>query len=360
MPGVSVVIPVRDGLPYIREALASVFAQSYSDFEVIVVNDGSTDGTAEYLASVDDARLKVIHCDRKGVSAALNAGLAVAAAPLVARMDADDVMLPERLEIQHRYMFEHPEVTVCGSGIEEIDADGNTLRFTRYPVEDAQIRFGLLRGFAFAHPAVMYRRDAVLAVGGYRIEFSAAQDQHLWWSLARFGILANIPDVLLRYRNWNNSISGSRGDEQRQIARDIATSQLVQLEFAPNEDEANACLRCIGSMHEKTYERLSRRDAKYFVKIINNFFNYDRVAVDSGSGWQASLRREFRSAFVYRADRCPRFSIERFRWLFLAGRIDFDVVAELRRCLLTPGRVLRQLLRPAALNCENSRRAGNQ
>ena len=142
---VSVVMPVRDGERFVAEAIGSVLGQTVSDLELIVVDDGSTDSTPALLAGVADPRVRVLTQPPSGLAPALNAGCAEAAAPVIARMDADDVALPDRLEWQLAFLDAHPDVALLGGGIVLVDEEGR--EFDREP--------------AAAAPALVDRNDLV-------------------------------------------------------------------------------------------------------------------------------------------------------------------------------------------------------
>jgi glycosyltransferase involved in cell wall biosynthesis len=215
-PAVSVVLPVHNGAAFLAAALDSVLAQSVRDFECIVIDDGSTDATPAMLAEVAraDARLRVVRIEHAGIVAGLNRGLAEARAPLIMRMDADDVALPDRMARQAAFLQAHPEVAVVGGAIELIDRAGRRLRRVAYPTDPAAIAAALPRGAPLAHPAVMMRRDAVRGCGGYRPQFQYAEDYDLWLRIAERAQIANLPEVVLRYRNHSQKLSVRRASQQ--------------------------------------------------------------------------------------------------------------------------------------------------
>jgi glycosyltransferase involved in cell wall biosynthesis len=202
MPIVSVVLPVRDGAPYIAASIESILNQTLSDLELIVVDDGSRDQSPEIIAQIAarDGRIRVLRQEGAGIVPALQAALAVAEAELVARMDADDLALPERLERQLSALRNHPQSAVVGAACELIDRRGMPLRQQQYPTSPEAIRKALSSGNCIAHPTVLMRKKAVLDVGGYRAQFLLCEDYDLWLRLSEHYDLLNLPEPLLKYR----------------------------------------------------------------------------------------------------------------------------------------------------------------
>ena len=214
VPRVSIVMAVHDGARWLREAVDSALGQTLDDLELIVVDDGSTDATAEILASYGDRRLSVVRQPRAGLTRSLNRGLRVAAAPLVARLDADDVALPERLARQVAFLDAHPEVGVLGTGCREIGAGGEPRGVYAPPADDAAIRRALIRRNPFVHSSVVMRRRAVEEVGGYDETVAVAQDYELWLRLSRVTRLANLPEPLVLRRLAPDRVSVARDTER--------------------------------------------------------------------------------------------------------------------------------------------------
>jgi hypothetical protein len=202
VPVVTVVLPVFNAEPYLDEALASILGQSLADFELIAINDGSTDGSGRILTehAARDARIHVVSLENRGLSRSLNEGLKAARANYVAIMNADDVALPDRLSKQAAFLDAHPSVAAVGGQVRLMLADGKVGPATRLPQPPAAIRSFLNQTSPFAHPAVMLRRQAALAAGGYRPQIQPAEDLDLWLRLAERYDLANLPDVVLHYR----------------------------------------------------------------------------------------------------------------------------------------------------------------
>lgn len=219
---VSVLLPVHDGMPYLPECLASLFRQTFTDFELVVVDDESTDDTAAFLSTITDPRLRYCHVSRRGQALAMNYGLQVARAPLIARIDSDDLAEPTRLERQYAYMQAHPQCVLLGCDCWLIDRDDAVLGPLEFPRTDTALRWLLLLGCHVLHPGVLFRREAVLKCGGYDPAFESAEDYALWTLLAEHGQLATYPEKLMRYRRHDRTVTATKAEVQHRNASAIA------------------------------------------------------------------------------------------------------------------------------------------
>jgi glycosyltransferase involved in cell wall biosynthesis len=215
-PAVSVIMPVRNGAEWLAEAVASVRAQDFGDFEFLIVDDGSDDGTAAMLSgfAAADQRIRLLRQAPRGLVEALNNAIAKARAPYLARLDADDRARPDRLGKQLAFMQGHPEIGLVGTFAERIDAAGNVVGRLAPPTDPVRLARVLARTNPFIHSSVMMRTALVRRLGGYRAAFRAAEDYDLWLRLAEAGGIANLADYLTQYR-WHES-NLSRRDAIRQ------------------------------------------------------------------------------------------------------------------------------------------------
>jgi hypothetical protein len=215
-PQVSVVLPVWNGERYLRAAIESVLAQDFPDFELIVIDDGSTDGTAEILRSfTGEPRLIVRTQPNAGIVGARNAGLRAAGAEFIAFLDADDIALPGRLSKQLAFLRAHPEVAAVGTAITHISAEGVVLRTQVFPSGARRTAAALRISCALAQPSVMLRREAALGVGGYRETFrQGAEDYDLWLRLSERHAMDNLPEALTLYRIHGASATQTYASEQ--------------------------------------------------------------------------------------------------------------------------------------------------
>lgn len=213
-PAVSVLMGVWNGAPRVREAVESVLGQTMGDLELIVIDDGSVDATPAVLQSFADPRLRIERRARGGLTSALNRALRLARGSLVARLDADDVALPERLERQRAFLEAHPEVGLLGTGAREIDPGGREIATIRPPTDDAAIRCALIRRNPFVHSSVMMRRAAVESAGGYDPAFPVAQDYDLWMRMSRVTHMANLAEPLVVRRILPGRVTATRDTER--------------------------------------------------------------------------------------------------------------------------------------------------
>ena len=222
MSSLSVLLPVHNCRRYLAAAIASISAQTHRDFEFLIVDDGSTDGSAAVIdrAAAYDPRIRVIRRPNTGIVGALNDGLAAATGEFIARMDGDDLAEPERFAAQLAYLTARPDCVAVGSAVWFIDPAGAVLDLYSPPLGHAAIEEQLLcgNGGALIHPALLLRRSAILAAGGYRREYDRAEDLDLFLRLTRQGTLANLAAPLLRYRLHAASTNFVHREQQRTLS----------------------------------------------------------------------------------------------------------------------------------------------
>jgi len=221
-PLISVLMPVRNAEAFLPEALQSLLSQTYADFEILIINDGSTDGGMEWIAAVDDSRIRILGDERQlGIAARLNQGIEAANGKYIARMDADDLCAPDRLERQVRRMETDPAIDVLGTAAAYIDERGEVVGAPRpAPYDDRCIKWRMLTSNCIIHPSVMLR-GSVVKEHRYSEDCAYAQDFDLWLRLAVKGFrFANLPEVLLLQRRHSTTVSVVRRKEQIECAAD--------------------------------------------------------------------------------------------------------------------------------------------
>ena len=206
---ITVLMSVYNGMPYLKNAIDSILQQTFSDFEFLIFDDASTDGTSQVLAqyALKDKRIKIITNDRNyGLGTNLAKGVEMAQTPWIARMDADDIAFPNRLELQLDYIINHPSVSVLGGYAIDIDGQGKTVSERKVPTCDRQIK-KLVWTNPFIHGTVLLHRESILKVGSYSNQLAKRQDYELWFRCTKADLqFANLPTPLIYYRFTDNTL----------------------------------------------------------------------------------------------------------------------------------------------------------
>jgi glycosyltransferase involved in cell wall biosynthesis len=217
MKKVSVLIPVHGDGQFLTESLDSIYNQEFSEvytYDVIVVLDRVSDDVRKILDNYKKNDFLVIESPSDGIVAALNAGIDSAKGEFIARLDADDQMLPNRLIKQVEYLISHENVLVVGSQVNLIDSKGNYISESRYETDPSDIRRLMKVSCQISHPTTMYRKSALIEIKGYRDFYRNAEDYDLWVRLLRLGDIAILDEPLLNYRIHENQISVTKAREQ--------------------------------------------------------------------------------------------------------------------------------------------------
>jgi glycosyltransferase involved in cell wall biosynthesis len=205
---ITILMPAYNAAPYIGEAIASVLTEQSPDFELLIIDDGSTDNTIDIINKTGDKRIRVIQQQHKGVAAALNNGLQEATGEYIARFDADDICLPGRLETQLQFLKANNDYVICGGEAEYIDEKGEHLfNFTCPANTHEEIISVLYQHCPFIHSSVMYRKDSILKAGGYSSDAHNFEDHLLWTRLVDHGKMINIRQQLIKVRFNPSSVT---------------------------------------------------------------------------------------------------------------------------------------------------------
>jgi glycosyltransferase involved in cell wall biosynthesis len=209
MPLVSVILPVYNGAAYLREAIECILDQTYSNFELIIINDGSKDNSAVIIEQFYDPRIRFYRQTNQGLAATLNRAIGLAKGEYIARQDQDDISLPQRFEKQVAFLLKHPEHGMIGTWAEIMVGEMETKRVHRHPTDDLTLKFELLFTNPFVHSSMMIRREVFDRVGLYSTDSSRQppEDFELWSRVARVYQVANIPEILHMYREVPHSMS---------------------------------------------------------------------------------------------------------------------------------------------------------
>lgn len=235
-PLVSVVIPVHNGEKYIKEALESCINQTYSTLEIIVVDDESTDTTLDILKEYEkkDNRIKAISVSKQnGLGNVINIGIRQSKGEYIARMDADDVMYPTRLEKQTEYLENNPDCVAVGGQIDIIDVDSKITGHREYAIEDKDIKKNMFLFQPFAHPAVTMRKSAVESVGLYPENMWKVEDVKFFFLLSQKGLYHNLSDTVLKYRMTFNTESQSKMVDHFKKTNEVRNWAIKELGIKP-------------------------------------------------------------------------------------------------------------------------------
>lgn len=250
-PKISVLISAYNSEKYIEQALKSIYNQTYQDFEVIIVDDGSTDRTSEILLNLKDSRTCIYrNPENLGLTKSLNIGLKLCRGEYVARMDADDISYPQRFEKQIEFLKENPDCIVLGCWCDRIDSNGKIHgAYDRRPTKPTDIRRRLLYGNCIAHPTAMALRALLVEVGGYNEKYAYAQDHDLWLRLSERGQIHNIDEYLFGLRFWPENITAKERGQQYKFSK-LAIQEALQRRKLAGPGSAVECQQEVELVHK--------------------------------------------------------------------------------------------------------------
>lgn len=334
LPMISVVVPVHNGARWIGETLASLYAQSESDFEIVLVDDASSDELLQVLAEHPDPRLRITHLARNvGVSAARNHGIDLARGRYIAFCDADDLCLPDRFVRQLAFLKQHPDIGLCGSAFTTFDTADRETVFNSASSEE--IRRTLMHRNSFGLSTVMARAD-VLKAHRFDQSLNVAEDYELWTRLAGLGVqLANLPDSLVRYRLHLQQASRHKSAWLDQVARRVRSLYCAAL---LGDAALQARLRagnlglddlelaaCAIARHVSGTARLEARDFRFMLAWV-----YQQLPQHGVRAWWRWTRIQRQLGLAL--DSNYRLNIAVLAWLPSAlGRKYFETLIKLKR-----------------------------
>ena len=271
-PAISVVMVTRNVERFLAEAIESILGQTFQDLEFIIVDFGSTDKSREIASSygIKDNRIRFQQIPPRTLSEARNAACHLARGKYVAVMDSDDVAIPDRLRWQFDYMEKYPSVGLLGGATEWIDAKGRSLYIDRFPLTDREIRDAFSEGCPYCQPTVLFRNEAFLLAGGYRAVFGQSEDYDLWLRIAEHFEIANLGQVVHKYRIHPGQISMRRRKEQ---TLSILAAQISARErLKGNPDPLNTCTEITPA----TIAALGVSEAQQESKIVTGYRHWIR------------------------------------------------------------------------------------
>jgi glycosyltransferase involved in cell wall biosynthesis len=336
VPRVSVVMPVYNGEEHLDDAIASILNQTFEDLELIVLDDGSTDGTPARLDAWTgrDPRVRVHRLEHGGIVAALNRGCALARAPYLARMDADDLAFPDRLAKQVGFLDQHPDIAAVGGSIEYVLDEGRRIRLKSVPTDPSEIASRLLAGkHCFVHPTVVMRKGVFEAAGGYRASFEWAEDYDLWLRMAERSDLANIADAVLTKRVHSSQLSAQRMEQG--IVRFLGAQAAARIRRVSGRDPigdepvTRATLERLGVSEEIVREHVVQAYKNHFraFREAGNPAGALRLFREHSTSWR--VRRALRNDYTHALLRQAKRDWGESRWLK-------GLLSAARACLAQP------------------------
>lgn len=273
VPRLSVVMSVFNGEKYLCEAVNSVLNQTFSDFELIIIDDGSVDNTFNLISSFHDRRIRCLrNTQNLGLISSLNIGLSLVSSKYIARMDADDIALPRRFEEQISFLEENPQVGLLGSAYDVIDDLGVVVGHSELPLRDLTIRWNLLFNNSFCHSTLLMRKLALDAVGGLYRNYILAEDYHLVSQITKVCKVANLSNVLVRWRRSDKQISVTGRSELEKTAARISRENINYLMGYHFISESEA----MKLYHLLTVNELATKtDIKLLYKIIQLYGEFE-------------------------------------------------------------------------------------
>jgi len=285
-PLVTVLLSVYNGERFLRESVESILGQTFTDFEFLIVDDASTDSTALILTEYAgrESRIRLVHNPGNlGLTRSLNRGLALAAGKYVARQDADDVSLPERLQRQVEFLEEHEDIAVLGTCLEIIDEEGKLLATRRLATESDEIEAELLlKNNALLHTSVAIRKSALLETGGYDERIQFAQDYELWWRVSKKWKLANLPEVLVKWRESSQRISSVH--RRQQLNSMFETSLKIVSERTGGKAPARQAYEKFWWAYHGYLDEFDSEDIKALTSLWDEVYRADRKMELTRSG----------------------------------------------------------------------------
>ena len=272
-PIVSVIMPVYNAEAYLKKAIESILFQTYQNIEFIIIDDCSVDDSKKIISEFEDSRIKIIlNNNNLGISASLNKGINASIGKYIARMDADDISLPERIKTQVKYMEKHPKIGLVGTGYYLSDEKGKRKKKYIYPSENFDLRWRLLSGPIFPHPTVMIRKKILMSKKlKYNENLKWAQDYELWTKLLRHTNATNLNKALIEYRQHPHAVSYSKIMIQNNTRYSISANVLSDL-----LGESSISLKRV-----KIFEKITKFQLKTLsVSELENGFTFFEIVLN--------------------------------------------------------------------------------
>ena len=319
-PPVSVITVVHNGMPYLPATVDSMLAQSFGDFEYVIVDDGSNDGTTEYLKGIVDRRVRIVQCEKIGLANVRNVAVETARGEFLGNIDADDLAYPQRLEKQVEFLIENRDHVVVGSQAHLIDPDDRIIGERRNPCGDATLRFQILFGCPFVHPTTTYRRDATLRCGRFLPKYNYTEDYEFWTRLAMEGRLANLDEHLVGYRIHPKSVTTQHSEVHTRHSCEFVAEYAGRLGIEIDRETQGELYRFLQSGTPPGES--SPNDLVDCYRTIRAWFCRS-VPMDAELERQFQfIQQRLRWICLEKASACWHRPLQAWRWVRLAGGFD--------------------------------------
>lgn len=318
-PTITVLMPVYNCEEYIFESVESILNQTYKNFEFLIIDDCSTDRTVEICKAFNDERIVIIKKEENsGYTTSLNYGLSIAKGKYIARMDGDDISLPERFEKQISFMKSNRDVVVCGSAYSII----GTNQLINVPENNEQIKVALLKGNCMAHPSVMIRKEKLQELNlSYDLSKEPSEDYDLWVRLVASSKIHNLQEILLKYRVHTAQVSQKRKQQQRESTFSSKLQMLQYLKFPFDDKEYELMMNIIGGS-----KFLSVDEIKEFNVLKSKLISFNSGDFFDSDGFEKYLfelqKQSFKNYFVHRKKYNPMIF---FQYFFNKNKFDFKL-----------------------------------
>ena len=234
---VSVIMSVYNGAKYLQDSIGSILDQTFPNFEFVIINDGSTDDTAKILEDIKDHRIVLLNQKNCGLTKSLNRGASISKGTYIARQDADDISLPDRLELQVKFLNENPHIGFTGCAYSLVDENGSQLKIIETKNNPESLKSTLLKRNIVAHGSCMYRKDLFNGIGGYREEFRYAQDIDLWLRMSEHSLPGWVEfQPLYKQRVHLNSVGREKNNFQKKFAETAVRAAVLRIKGASDHE----------------------------------------------------------------------------------------------------------------------------
>lgn len=317
-PEITVLMSVYNGERYLKEAVESILNQTYKDFEFLIINDGSTDLSKNIILSYNDLRIRLIDNENNiGLTRSLNKGLKLARGKYIARMDADDVSMPERFEAQINFMENHPDVGLLGSWVEVINEEDKIIDIWELPETHVHIRWCLLFGNCLAHSVTFFRRAIAIKLGGYNERFKRAQDYDLWSRMCLETTINQLPKILIKRRANKSSRHEKYVQEQEETVLHVMADSIYKT-LGKDVDSDTIHNTCKALQGNKT------KDVDLPCSLIIDLFNAYKSKFIHSEYDRKLIQNDMinRIAGIYKINNNTTYSI----WNFLSSNINSKTI----------------------------------